>query len=175
MTIYLIRHTEVAITQKICYGQTDVGLADTFNKEAQKIKEQIAETQFDKVYSSPLSRCKNLSEFLFDSEVVYDDRLKELNFGDWELQEWDKIVHPKFKTWMDDFVNVPCPNGESFIELHGRVSSFLTELQKLEFEKLAIITHGGVIRSLLAHINNEDLTLAFKKNIEYGEIFEASI
>ncbi len=42
MTIYLIRHTKVAVKPGICYGQSDVGLADSFNKEAKIIQDKIS-------------------------------------------------------------------------------------------------------------------------------------
>ncbi len=170
MNIYLIRHTSVAISPGICYGQSDVDVADTFKNEAQIIENQISKINFDKLYSSPLLRCKKLSEYLFSSDIIYDDRLMELNFGEWELQEWDKIKHPDINRWMTDFVNTSCPNGESFIELHNRVNSFLLDIQSKHLENIVIITHGGVIRSFIAHIQNKDLKNAFKRDIKYGKI-----
>ena len=170
MNIFLIRHTKVAVNPGICYGQSDVDLADSFLTEAEPIKTQISQINFDKIFSSPLSRCKRLSEYLFNSEIIYDSRLMELNFGEWELQKWDKIKHPVIESWMTDFVNTPCPDGESFIELHNRVKTFLADLKKEKLNNVSIITHGGVIRSFFAHIHNEDLKDAFNRNINYATI-----
>lgn len=170
MNIWLIRHTKVDLKTGICYGQSDISLAHTFKDEALVIKNQVSEINFDKIFSSPLSRCKKLSDFLFNSEIIYDDRLMELNFGEWELQEWDKIKHPDIDRWMSDFVNTPCPNGESFIDLHNRVGTFLSEIKNNQYDNIAIVTHGGVIRSFIAHIKNEDLKNAFKREINYGTI-----
>lgn len=170
MNLYLIRHTSIAISPGICYGQSDVELADTFIDEAEEIKVQISDIKFDKIYSSPLTRCKKLAEHIFSSDIIYDNRLMELNFGEWELQAWDKINHPQINRWMTDFVNTPCPKGESFIELHNRVKGFLNDFKKEKLNNVSIITHGGVIRSIIAHIHNEDLKNAFKREINYGTI-----
>ena len=170
MNLFLIRHTKLAINTGICYGQSNIGTADTFINEAKEIKAQLSNIKFDKIFSSPLSRCKKLSEHLFDSDIFYDNRLMELHFGDWELQEWDKIKHSDIEAWMNDFVNTPCPNGESFIDLHNRVNAFLLEIQNSQCNNVAIVTHGGVIRSFFAHIQNEDLRNAFKREINYGTV-----
>lgn len=172
MQLHLIRHTKVAVKPGICYGQSDVKLAETFWEEAEIIKKQISETHFDKVYSSPLTRCKRLSEYLFESGINYDTRLMELNFGEWELQKWNDLRNPTVDEWMNDFVNVPCPNGESFIEMYQRIKSFLMEIKDQQPNNAAIISHGGTMRCILAYIHNEELKDAFKREIEYGEIVE---
>ena len=175
MNIYLIRHTKVAVKSGICYGQSDVELADSFIDELNEIKAQIENIIFDKIYSSPLKRCKKLAKQLFSSDIIYDDRLMELNFGEWELQEWDKIQHPDIDRWMTDFVNTPCPNGESFLDMHKRVISFISDLHTEKCKNIAIIAHGGSIRNFITHIKNENLKDAFKKKINYGEIIKLEI
>jgi alpha-ribazole phosphatase len=175
MNIYLIRHTKVATAKGICYGQTDVGLADSFKKESEVIKDQIKDIKFDKIYSSPLTRCKKLAKQLFKSEIIYDDRLMEMNFGEWELQEWDNIQHPDIDRWMTDFVNTPCPNGESFLQMHKRIISFITDIDARKYKNIAIISHGGPIRNFITHIKDEDLKDAFKREITYGEIIKLEV
>ncbi len=172
MKLYLIRHTKVDVEHGICYGQSDVGIAESFKEEAKVIKKQISDIKFDKIYSSPLSRCKKLSEYLFGSGIKYDDRLMELNFGDWELQKWNNLRNPTIDEWMKDFVNTPCPNGESFIEMYYRVKAFVNETKAQSIDNIAIVTHGGVIRCILAYLLNEDLKDAFKREIGYGEVAE---
>lgn len=174
MNIYLIRHTKVAVKTGICYGQTDVELADSFNDELNEIKNKIIDIKFDKAYSSPLSRCKRLANQLFKSDIIFDARLMEMNFGEWELQEWDKINHPELDKWMTDYVNTPCPNGESFLEMHKRIIEFISELNT-ECNNIAIVSHGGPIRNFITHIKNENLKDAFKREVNYGEIIKLKI
>ena len=90
------------------------------------------------LYSSPLQRCVLLANYIKENSKINsiqeDSRLLEMNFGDWEMKNWDVIPPDDFTPWMNDFVNVRVPNGESFVDLHDRVNDFLdNELQK-QFE-----------------------------------------
>lgn len=175
MHLYLIRHTKVNIAPGICYGQSDIELVESYLTDFQSIKEKLNKVSFDAIYTSPSKRCKKLADFLNYSTPIIDERLMELNFGEWEMQAWDNINHPDYSLWMNDFVNVSCPGGESFIDLHLRVESFLTDLEKTNYSNIAIITHSGVIRSVFAHIHKEELKDAFKREINFGDIFTIKI
>ena len=103
MKITLIRHTRVAVETGICYGWSDVGVAPSFETEASRVKENISNQQFDIVYSSPLSRCRKLAAFCGFHEPILDDRLKELNFGEWEMKKWDDLTDPRLELWYKDW------------------------------------------------------------------------
>jgi len=172
MNLYLIRHTKVDVEPRVCYGQTNVDVAPTFIEEAQKVKDEIQNIKFCKVFSSPLKRCQKLSNFLFKDEIIFDDRLMELNFGNWEMQEWDKITDSEYHKWMNDYIETPCLNGESFLDLHKRVGNFIEDLKKDNHENVAIVAHGGSIRSIILNIKNKDLKDAFKTQVDYGEVIK---
>lgn len=168
MEVYIVRHTKVAVNKGICYGQTDVDLADSFREEIEQLKKQLP-TDFDKVYSSPLQRCKTLAE-QFSSSIIFDDRLKEMHFGDWELKAWNDIPKEEIQPWYDDFVSTETPNGDSFENLYLRCSSFLDELRKQNYDKILIVTHGGIVRSTWAYLLDIPLKNTFKLPLDYGEI-----
>ena len=107
MKITLIRHTRVAVETGICYGWSDVGVAPSFETEASRVKENISNEQFDIVYSSPLSRCRKLAAFCGFHEPILDDRLKELNFGEWEMKKWDDLTDPRLELWYKDWIHLP--------------------------------------------------------------------
>lgn len=167
MEIYLIRHTAPHIEKGICYGKSDIEVADTFFAEVENIRQRLP-CGIEKVYSSPSKRCMVLAEELFPSHTIqYDDRLKELNFGEWEMQLWNEIDKTELSKWMADFVTVATPGGESYMQLHERVTDFFHSLT--EVKKLAIVSHGGVIRSILSHVNNLSLKNSFDAfSIGYG-------
>lgn len=175
MNLFLIRHTKVDVKPRVCYGQTNVDVAPTFYEEAQKVKDEIRDITFCKIFSSPLKRCQKLSDFLFKDEIIFDDRLMELNFGNWEMQEWDKITDSEYHKWMNDYIDTPCLNGESFRQLHKRVGSFIEDLKKDNYENVAIVAHGGSIRSIIQNIANKDLKDAFKTNVDYGQVIHIEI
>ena len=63
MDIYLIRHTQTATDPGLCYGQSDVTLADSFEDETTDLHDKLPEFDEDcKVFSSPLTRCLQLAQ-----------------------------------------------------------------------------------------------------------------
>lgn len=168
MEIYIIRHTRVAVEKGVCYGQTDVPLADSFQEELAVLKSQLP-NDFDQVFSSPLSRCKTLAA-TFSSAILFDDRLKEMHFGDWEMKAWNDILTDEIQPWYDDFVSVCTPNGENFEGLYHRCISFLEELRTKDYKKVLIVTHGGIIRSTWSYLLEIPLKNTFKIPLDFGEV-----
>lgn len=171
MKVYLIRHTAVDVSG-ICYGQTDVSLKDSFEQEAAIVKDNLENIKPDAVFSSPLSRCRRLANFCGFPEPVFDDRLKELHFGDWEGQEWDKI---DMSVWETDWINPPAPNGESFVNMYDRVSAFFNELKEENNNTVFVFTHGGVISCARVYFQHADINKTFELMPKYGEIVEFSL
>lgn len=169
MEIYLVRHTTPNIEKGICYGQSDIGITDSFSSEVKNIHQKIPLSKISKVYSSPLQRCRLLAE-TFEKEIAIDDRLKELNFGDWELKPWDSIHSRELDPWMNDFVNVTVPNGESYIMLQKRMVEFFNSLDINSDAKNIIVSHAGPIRALLAYLRHIELKDSFDIKIAYGEV-----
>ena len=105
MNVYLVRHTSVNVPRGTCYGNTDVPLNDSFENEAQLVYEQIKSISFDKAYTSPLTRCVRLAKFCGFEHPEKDDRIKEINFGDWEMQKFDQITDPHLQEWYEDYIH----------------------------------------------------------------------
>lgn len=170
MQIYLIRHTSVAEKEGLCYGQTDIPLATDFMNEFKFIENKlpIVLNNFT-VFSSPLSRCSLLANFL-SKKIIVDERLKEMNFGDWENSFFDCLPSEALRTWTEDYVNVSPPNGENFLTLFKRVELFWFDLLNSNHENVVIVTHAGVIRALLALVLDLPLTRSFQFSVNYGSI-----
>ena len=170
MDIYLVRHTTPKISKGICYGQSDLDLVDNYSEEFKVVHNKIPENNY-KVISSPLKRCDLLAKTFKDS-IVYDNRLKELNFGDWELTPWNDIPKEEIDPWMKDFVNVKVPNGESYVQLASRVHSFFKDLiDSKNNQNTIIVSHAGPIRALLSAILDIPLEKSFSIKIQYGDVF----
>lgn len=168
MPVYLVRHTKPKIEKGICYGQSDIDVTETFLDEAAIIKELLPEGMAQ-VCSSPLSRCKKLAEHLFpEKQVIYENDLQEIHCGEWEMLHWDAIPKEVIDPWMADFVNIRIPGGESYVQLHARVVACFEKIISMP-GPVAIIAHGGVIRSILSHITNTPLIDSFGAfSINYG-------
>lgn len=172
MEIYIVRHTAVAV-QGICYGQTDVPLKDTFELEAEIVKNKLNNLSYDAVFSSPISRCAKLAKYCgYEKDMQLYDRLKELHFGDWEMQRWDDL---DMKEWENDWVNNPTPNGESFQQMYNRVTSFFDELKSKDYRSVLVFTHGGVINCARVYFGQTTLNSAFEKLADYGEILHFTL
>ena len=172
MEIILVRHTTPKIAKGICYGQADLDVDDSFLEEIKPIIKEIPVNNTEIIYySSPLKRCKKLAKKI-SNNIIFDDRLKELDFGDWELQNWDKINKKELDYWMNNFVNVAATNGESYLDLHARTTDFLLEVAKQKPKKVVIITHAGVIRSLYSFIKKTSLETSFDLKLQYGQVLE---
>lgn len=168
MDVILIRHTRVAVVPGMCYGNTDVDVADSFMEEAERVRLRLADYTFDAVYSSPLQRCRKLAMYCGFSEAVSDERLKELNFGTWEGQRWDEIRDPRLQEWYDDWLSMPAGGAESFLNQYNRVSGFLDDLKETDHEKVCIFTHGGTIRAALIYAGKYNFNQAFTDDVDYG-------
>lgn len=175
MNLHLIRHTSLDIPSGICYGQSDVDVSSNFAIERDALAEKLAHIQFDAVYASPLQRCTKLAQALELGEIKMDARLKELHFGDWEMQAWDSIPREIFDGWAKDYANLPPPNGETFAQLHARARSFIEEVSSHSRGKnIAVVTHGGVIRAVLAEVLNMPLKGLFRIVIDHASVTQIS-
>ena len=169
--IYLIRHTKPLVDKGICYGQTDLDVADTFLGEAEIIKKVLPPT-IETVYSSPLQRCAKLATTLFPTHnIIHQPTLMELNCGNWEMQYYDHIPKHEIDPWMADYVNYTIPNGESYTTLYNRIIKAFENIATQHKEPIAIVAHGGVLRSILSYITNTPLVNSFDAfKIHYGAV-----
>ncbi len=170
MELLFIRHTTVDIPKGICYGQSEVPLAATFEEETVSILKKIKDYAAYKFYSSPFERCVKLAQKL-SPDFSLDKRLMELDFGDWELRNWDEINDDYALQWMENYFEMPTPNGESFQQLINRFNDFLKELK----EDSVIVTHGGVIRAAYYILQGTPKQKLFDLDIPFGSTHLFSI
>ncbi|MGB3466520.1 MAG: alpha-ribazole phosphatase [Cyclobacteriaceae bacterium] len=176
MEVCLIRHTTPQIAKGICYGQTDLELADSYPFELQAIMKETDQMQFDQIYSSPLKRCKALATDLFtDKAIIFDKRIMEYHFGEWEMVAWNDMEQGEQEKWMADYVNIPAPGGESLLDMKKRVADFLEEITRSKYRSVALVTHSGVIRIISAIVEQTDLARCFDYQLPYGVIKRFSI
>lgn len=173
MEIYLIRHTAPVLSKGLIYGRFDVPLADSFEQESAAVLKELP-PGLDAVYSSPSLRCTLLASVISPAYQV-DEALYEFNFGDWEGSTWDAVAGAACDEWMSDFVNCATPNGESMLQMQVRVLQFLQNLLLHPYEKVAVVTHGGVIRILLAHYRAVQLKDSFEIKIGMGEVVKLQV
>lgn len=171
MEIYLVRHTKVGIGAEYCYGISDVELDENFERDFVAVREKLDKISFTRSFTSKLKRCQLLAEFIAQ-DVHTDDALLEMNLGDWELMKWSEIDQTLLEEWMDDFVHVAPPNAGNFMDFSMNSVMFFDELTRKSKPNdiILLVTHSGVIRSLVCHVLNMALANAFNFEVDYGSV-----
>lgn len=176
MKITFIRHSTLNIAPGICYGQSDVDVSANFDNEAQALRQTLHNKTFDAVFTSPLQRCSKLAKACGYAHAVPDSRLKELNFGAWEMKAWEEIVDPQIELWYSNWLDERPTDGESFYDMIKRFESFINEQKTMHNSRhILVFTHSGIIRAagILAGIYN--FKTAFEAEIGYAKAYEMEL
>jgi len=152
--LFLLRHGKTGFSGKYV-GAQDVPLAPEGISQIKDLKKVFEGKNFDKIYSSPMGRCRKTCDILYPNSVVtYSEHLKEINFGRWEGLTFEDISarDPDIvNEWANNLPDFTFPEGESVESFTKRVHTIGTEIAKGQDDNVLIISHGGVIRSLLCH------------------------
>ena len=157
MKLFFLRHTSLNVDIDVFYGQTDLDVSDRFEEEVKLIQKKIKNFNIDtnsiKVYSSPLKRCIKLTNKLTENFIV-DERIKEMNLGDWEMKKMSSISKKEKLDWENNLLSFKIPNGESNNEFLKRLKSFLEDIFKFNEDAL-IVCHAGSINGMLSLLTKE--------------------
>ena len=165
MSVILVRHTRPAVPAGVCYGITELDLAPTFDDEAAAVVAALPRA--DRLVSSPLERCRRLAERIGAARglvPVFDERLRELDFGTWEGVPWKSIPRAELDAWAADFLHARPHGGESVQMLHERVAAAIADYRRSGASHV-VVTHAGVIKAALAHTGHSD---GWKAVVEFG-------
>ena len=159
MIIDLLRHGEVE-GKKSFRGHTDEPLTQT---GWQQMSSSLDNYNAEIVIYSPLKRCAEFAEkWAYQNNIKKEvmEEFMEMNFGDWDGLTAEE-VELTYKKELCEFWNNPVkhtpPNGETLIEFQQRIVKALNTLiedhkKEDKDKKLLLITHGGVIRIIIAHV-----------------------
>jgi alpha-ribazole phosphatase len=165
----LIRHTRVVVPAGVCYGRSDVPLADTFSEEARAVCARLSWVPTE-AWTSPAQRCRALAGLLGTTCVRIEPRLQELDFGAWEGRRWEDFHDAESEAWANDPWNVRPPGGETAAELWARVGELRAELLARDSERIALVTHAGVVRAWRGLATNRRLREVWAEPVEFGGI-----
>jgi len=159
-----------------CIGQTDVALSAEGISSLPRLGQLAAQVKPTRVLSSDLRRCRILAETIAAKRnltMEINPGWRELHFGEWENRTWDEIRREdpqRLAAWMDNYVEVAPPGGESFRQLQERVLGALEQLHRASDETIVVATHAGVIRSLVSALSDISLTRVFEISVSYGSL-----
>ena len=161
MRIYLVRHGETNMNQaRILQGSYNEPLNSAGIELARITGKALKGIHFDEAFSSPLSRSFDTIRILLDESenlltpIHIDERLQEVNTGDWTLKHLDDKSDPEYEHihqfFKDPFSYLDVPNGENVYDVMKRTQEFIKELASRNDDKTYLVgTHGFASRCLL--------------------------
>lgn len=166
MRLLITRHSKTIWNEKrLLQGRKDSKLTQQGIEEARILGEFLKGEQIDVIYSSPINRAYRTAQTIFpDREIIKDDRLMEMSFGDYEGKSVTELVKQKdyHDLWHNPNPDSRLPNGESYGEIKERLQSFYDEIKSRHVSQTVfVVTHGMAFIVLQAVIKNlciEDLT-----------------
>jgi alpha-ribazole phosphatase/probable phosphoglycerate mutase len=168
----IIRHGEPVGGEKY-RGQSDDPLSDYGWQQMREATELIQDS-WDMIITSPLLRC---SEFAMEvnretnTTLKVDERLMEMGFGDWEGKSKDEISEADRQAFREDPVNNAPANAEGLFEFYDRVVTAWDSINKgLKGKNVLVVTHAGVLRVLITHIEGLKISEMFQLKFPYASI-----
>ena len=169
--IFLIRHFKCANADGLCYGRTDLLPDASFDDSMAALKCKLTGLAVEKIVASPLKRCSLIAQQLGCAEsIALEPRIMEVDFGRWEGKLWNDIPREELDAWGASFVESAPHGGESFRQLYERAWAAFQDIRQLPFERIAVVTHAGPIRAILAGLLEIPLHRAFALNPNYGSV-----
>lgn len=172
-TIDLLRHGECE-GGHIYRGEIDVSLSEQGWQQMEQ-RCQLISPDWDGVVSSPMQRCIQFSRHMaqtYQLPLTVEQGLRELSFGDWEGQEVEYIWNTQreaVEAWGYDPVNHPPPNGEAADVFSERVIAALHRvLEQHRGQHILLVSHGGVMRALLAYILSMPVTAMNRFDLSFA-------
>lgn len=170
MILTLVRHAEVIEEYQGRYnGHLDIALSVNGKLQAKEVAKKLEDVEFDKVYCSDLIRCRQtLSAFNLQTEIIYTDRLREKSWGIHEGKSFEEIVaqgikYENFEQWINAL------DGENTQEYIDKLKEYFNEtIFKEDAKNILIVTHSGVIKTLLHLTENILLEEAFGTPLPYS-------
>ena len=164
MKFFFLRHTSLDVSQDVFYGQTDLDVSSSFETELKKIKLKLQDENILldklKVFSSPLKRCVKLANSL-TNKIILDERIMELNLGDWEMKSKQSIESKLIKEWEDNMMTFKIPNGETNQDFLNRLKKFLDQILIVN-EDVFIVAHAGSINGMLSLLTGQSFDKLLK-------------
>ena len=153
VTFYLVRHGESEANAAHRFaGRSDSPLTERGRKQAEAVAETLAKVHFDRIVSSPLSRCRDTALVIarrHQLPVDLEPGLMEIDVGDKTGVLFDEVRGlPEWKD--DDFI--AWPRGETLQQVLARAHNAITRIARENAgQQVLVVGHGGVTRILMSH------------------------
>ncbi len=168
MTLFVVRHGRTtANASGLLLGRADPPLDDTGRLQAQQIASVLPSDAT--VIASPLQRTRQTAEAV-SSDVRFDDRLLELDYGEFDLVPVAQIPAATWDEWRRNPSFAP-PGGESLAALADRVGAFLDDIAPLARQgHVVIVTHVSPIKAAVAWALGVGVEVSWRTQVAQASI-----
>ncbi|HZT54749.1 MAG TPA: histidine phosphatase family protein [Burkholderiaceae bacterium] len=157
MNLLLIRHGETALNVARVLQPAATKLSERGVAQADALASRLARMELRAIVSSDLPRALRTAQAIAATTglaIETTPLLQERNFGDWRGRAYDELA-------LDPLTMAAAPpNGESMAAFEQRVAAAFAHVLQRQAALggvLAVVTHGLVIRALLAaHVRLAD-------------------
>jgi len=179
MQLDLLRHGETELGGGLRGSLDDALTAKGWEQMRAAV---LAKGPWDRLVSSPLQRCARFAEELgarLGLPVQLDKDLQELHFGTWEGQSAAALMETDAEAlglfWADPYGFTP-PGGEPVTQFSARVLAAVERLhQTYAGERVLLISHGGVMRLLLAQARGLPREQLLNVEVGHGALFSLRV
>lgn len=157
MNLYMTRHGQTDWNvQKKVMGRCDEPLNEKGFEQAETVRKELLNTDFDLIICSPLLRAKQTAEVINKNrniKIIYDDRIIERDFGEFEGSNTSNF---DFLGYWDYFKNDKYEKAENIQDFFTRIYSFLDDItKKYSNMNILIVAHGGVSIPIACYFNKD--------------------
>ncbi|MCG7549498.1 histidine phosphatase family protein [Pseudoalteromonas sp. Of7M-16] len=154
-TLYFVRHTKTTQSGKLL-GKTDPPLTTASHQQLLTIFDSLSKP--DRVISSPKLRCLEPAQTYAEKSgliLSIENELQEMDFGLWDGKSydwlWQNTAQPSIGEFWQNPWDIAVPEGESMISFSTRIALWWHNFTADRTDDtVLIVTHGGVIKQLLA-------------------------
>jgi broad specificity phosphatase PhoE len=151
--LLLARHGQTGWHRENRYvGRTDIGLNETGVREAEALARRAEEESPDLILCSPLTRAQETAKPSAEAcgmELETDERLRELDFGEWEGKTLAEIREedPQRVRMFEGDASHGFPGGEPLQEGAGRVLEVFADLSRSHADRtVLVVAHNTLLR-----------------------------
>jgi len=158
MEIYLIRHGHCLNSTKEHFNnkkQTmDPPLTSLGVEQANKLAKRLKDIAFDKIYCSDLDRAIQTAEIIqttVKSDIIVTPSFREIDMGEIHKKSWNEFSDI-YKNWVLHEEDISYPCGECGMDVWKRCKKEVDIIVESNYSRIAIVSHGGTIRSMICGI-----------------------
>jgi broad specificity phosphatase PhoE len=169
--IAFVRHGQTALNREgRLQGRLDAPLSDVGIEQATALGRAFARADVARVVTSPLRRAGETAAAiaaLHDLTVETEDRLIELDYGDWDGIALGEVPAARWAAWREDPGFAP-PGGERLTDVTKRIASFLDDANG---DDLTIaVTHVSPIKAAVCLALGVDERASWRMHLDVAAI-----